>query len=44
MAPFWKENQSVWKKKKEFIIRRTNMQARVQLKDSICFKQVQIGS
>jgi hypothetical protein len=30
--------------KEELVIWRTKMQARVQLKDSICFKWVQIGA
>ncbi len=49
---FWRENQLVWTQKTvlkgELLIWRTKNQARdqgtVQLKDSICFKSVQIGS
>ncbi len=52
MGPFWRENQSVRTPPKdlkgELRIWRIKMQARVQgsvlLKDSICFKWVQIGS
>jgi hypothetical protein len=49
---FWRENQLVWTKKTvlkgDLLIWRTKNEARdqgiVQLKDSICFKSVQIGS
>jgi hypothetical protein len=49
MAPFWGETQLVQTQKKKakkenFMIWRTKMQPRVQLKDSICFKWVQISS
>jgi hypothetical protein len=49
---FWRENKLVWTKKTvvkgELLIWRTKNQIRdqgiVQLKDSICFKSIQIGS
>ncbi len=53
MAPFWMENQMVWTKTKkeligELMIWRTKIQGkvqgRVQLKESIYFKWLQIGS
>jgi hypothetical protein len=48
VAPFWRENQLVQTKKKSqkgtVVIWKTKMQAKVQLKDSICLKWGQIGS
>jgi hypothetical protein len=50
MAPFWVENQLVWTQKKKRAIKRracdlknqdeARVQVKVQVKDSICFKQL----